>query len=341
MIAKPLCYAARMSSSAAATLPPSPRAETLPANECPRPTSAHQTQACAALAAGHEQAPQAVERYLDALASCFDEFALREPTNGLLDSKVLASIDQFAPYLGEYRRFVAALAQQEVARTHAPALIGFLTRISAYKRVDRDQFTQSNLWADGYRFILRELFLTSVAILLRHGRYAFVGDLLRARYPTVGRERLDDSFVIFDGYAKTLDEFRNRRLQLHRLSVSSDLLRDRADAAYCDFDEIMQADFLLCLRSLLCEDNFFVRWFPRTLVFAERYAVSGFDLFVTTVAPERFSPLAALLGFADRDALLRRFDDVRDAWCLDSWELGGCPLDFQGFMGLRNAALVV
>lgn len=304
-----------------------------------RPTAAPLRTALDALASDNPNASSTAAEYLTTLANTFDDFALQAPGNGLLDCKVLGAIERFLPYLGEYRAFVGALAQRSDAQVFASVLVSFFASLQRYKQPLPGAAQESVLWADGYRFILRELFLTTTAILLRHERYDAAAALLEARYGDGDDDGSRASFVVFDGYAKTLDEFRNRRLQLHRLSVSSDLLRDRADATQCSFADIMQADFVLCLRSLICKENFFVRWFPRSLVYAERFANTGFDLFVSAAGPGRFAPLARLFKVVDRDDLTRSFEDVADAWCLAGWELGGCPLDFHGYMGLRNAAL--
>ncbi|MEO1575764.1 MAG: hypothetical protein AAFU65_12500, partial [Pseudomonadota bacterium] len=161
--------------------------------------------------------------------------------------------------------------------------------------------------------------------------------LLSANYASDQGET--QRFAVFDGYAKTLDEFRNRRLQLNRMSVSSDVVRDRVDLTQCDFEDLMEADFVLCLHSLVCDPSFFARWYPRTLVYADHFAVNGFDLFVTGAHPARFEPLSQLFGVANWDALLERFASVYEAWGLARWELAGAPLDFHGYMGLRNPAL--
>ena len=281
-------------------------------------------------------AGDAVRHYLVSLAASFDRYALHEPANGLLDVKVVEAIDHFLPSLKECRTLLTAVARCSDTMAHMPAVLTFFRNIIGYKSaVSQEQYCV--LWSDQYRYIVRELFLTAIGILMRHQQWDAVAQLIGAEYSD-GDEPVH-RFTVFDGYAKTLDEFRNRRLQLQRMSVSSDIMRDRVDVTQCDFEGLMQADFLLCLRSLVCEPNFFVRWYPRTLVYADHFAVNGFDLFVTASDPARFMPLAKMLNVTDWDDLMGRFDAVYTAWDLVRWELAGAPMDFHGYMGLRNAAL--
>ncbi len=293
-----------------------------------------------ALSGDKEFAQSAVAQYLNTLAASFSNFTLREPSNGLLDSKVLEAIDLSLPALQDYRAVICAIADGESCARHVAAMVEFFKVIALFKRPSVAPVSQCVLWADAYRFIVREFFLTTVAILIDRRAYDEAAQLMAADYsPADSSDSAQQRFVVCDGYVKTLDEFRNRRLQLNRLSVSGDLMRKRCDPVRCEFDAIMQADFLLCLRSLVCEKSFFVRWYPRTLVYAENFQLTGFDLFIGGADPARFSPLATLLDVADRAQLVERFDAVRVAWRLDEWELAGASLDFAGYMGLRNPVL--
>ena len=293
-----------------------------------------------ALTHGKPFALEATTQFLETLSDTFDSFSLHEPANGLLDAKVLEAIDLSEALLKQFRHVVHAAANSDIAEQSVAPLAIFFTKVLRYKSNGSQQLRECVLWADGYRFIIRELFLTTVAIFIESGAYSAVVALTSASYRRDAAEDDGDRrFVACDGYTKTLDEFRNRRLQLNRLSVSSDLLRQRADSTVCNFDALMQADFVLCLRSLICEQSFFVRWYPRTLVYAEKYLLTGFDLFINSANPARFRPLATLFDASDMTELVSRFEEVRDAWSLDRWEIGGCPLDFAGFMGQNNAAL--
>lgn len=295
------------------------------------------TMACEALLSNKPFAAEALIQYLATWLSTFDDYTLNEPANGLLDTKVLEAIDAFAPALAKYRELMLAVATHPGATDLVKHLLPFLREVVGFKQ-DVSNSRQCVLWADGYRFLLRELYLTTIAILIKHEAYAAVSVLLDADY-----SQNDDGpalrFTVFDGYAKTLDEFRNRRLQLHRMSVSSDVMRDRVDPTACDFESLMQADFILCMRSLVCEPSFFVRWYPRLLVYADDLAMTGFDLFVRGVDAAQFGPIAQLLDCADWATLLERFNSVHEAWALERWEVGGTPLDFRGYMGLNNRAL--
>lgn len=288
-----------------------------------------------ALARNKPFATDAVTQYLQSLVATLEHYAVKEPDRGLLDEKVLDVIKQFLPALKDYRTVVTALCAATSVDDPAAPLVTFFRDL----RAEKNRLTQELdcvLWSDGYRYILRELFLTTAGILVRRERYAALSSLLSANYASAGES--EQHFTVFDGYAKTLDEFRNRRLGARRLSICCDVMRDRIDVTQCTFEQMMQADFLLCLRTLVVNPSFFVRWYPRTLVYGDHFAVQGFDLFDVGRDASKFAPLATILDVANVRELNKRFEQTHTAWGLGRWEVGGAPLSFRGFMGQRSAA---
>ncbi|MBT8144416.1 MAG: hypothetical protein KJO55_06925, partial [Gammaproteobacteria bacterium] len=142
----------------------------------------------------------------------------------------------------------------------------------------------------------------------------------------------------FDAYIKCLDEFRARRLGKKRLSLSADELRNRADLPFVNFDDIMQADFILCIYGLLHRPQALTHWFPRTVVYAEPYEQRGFDLFFRAQSKSFFATIALLLEVRDKTELLDLFETARRQCRLDQWKIGAAPIPFASYMGLSALA---
>lgn len=129
-------------------------------------------------------------------------------------------------------------------------------------------------WVDFYAFFALEAFLIQTAALLRHERWGTLRRLLDATYIVRGSqgEMTTARFVAFDEYLVSLEEHRNQRLKLNRVSVSADLLRERCSAEKTSFAELMEADVLLALKSLAGDrttsDWGMSYWAPRTSVYA-------------------------------------------------------------------------
>ena len=129
-------------------------------------------------------------------------------------------------------------------------------------------------WVDFYKFFALEAFLIQTAALLRNERWRTLRRLVDAIYIVHGsqREMTSARFVAFDEYLVSLDEHRNQRLKLNRVSVSADLLKERCSAEKTSFAELMEADVFLALKSLVVgratSDGWISYWAPRTSIYA-------------------------------------------------------------------------
>src|SRR5688572_17234818 len=97
-----------------------------------------------------------------------------------------------------------------------------------------------------------------------------------AEIPDLGREPM----VYFDIFCQPVRSlrWRNKRLQLRRLSLRADLLKERCKGTGLTFQHVMQADFVLFLRARLKEGELF--WSPETLLYANDFRHSApFEVF--------------------------------------------------------------
>jgi hypothetical protein len=82
-------------------------------------------------------------------------------------------------------------------------------------------------------------------------------------------------FNAFDVVPMSLDEHRNRRLQLNRVAVSANLLKERCSSDTSSFPELIEADTFLTLASIAksfapsSEEKWPKIWEARTSIFAK------------------------------------------------------------------------
>lgn len=157
---------------------------------------------------------------------------------------------------------------------------------------------------DNYKFILYELFLYTIATLVKALRYTSVSGLFEHRYVT--REHLNDetlatsSFYEFNTHPSSLDGQCAERGDSRRLSVMADLLHDRADRKDIHFSDLLQADILCCLAG--SRKRQYCPWYPRSLVYAGR--VGLLELFARATNETGFNPLATMIGYSSPPDML-------------------------------------
>jgi len=131
---------------------------------------------------------------------------------------------------------------------------------------------------DQFKFFYYELFLYLTAVLIDKEKYKELGVILNTDFiisdKTSGNIGIC-SFCLFNQYVETLDDIRNKRLEMRRVSVTADLIKQRADIPKYSFDKLRDHDALLFFIKIMRDidnpdqDNLFFsqRWFPRTTIY--------------------------------------------------------------------------
>jgi hypothetical protein len=154
---------------------------------------------------------------------------------------------------------------------------------------------------DNYRFFNYELFFCFITILLQMKKYPEAAYFIHSKYfyrNTTGELR-QSGFEIFNRHVRSLDEFRNNRLGLRRVSVTADLIKARATHKDVHFEDSRQTDLLLHYVSQLRGERF--QWFPRTSVYGGRG--SGIEIFERMISERHFQKIKALLDVDTVDEL--------------------------------------
>jgi hypothetical protein len=187
---------------------------------------------------------------------------------------------------------------------------------------------------DNYKFIIHELFLYTIAVLIKRERFADIDAFLSGGFyagtvtAVAAKEPLQD-FPIFRQHLPSL-RYRNQRLQLRRLSVHADLLKDRIPARGISLDDIMQTDVILYIRavvSIVKDHKSGIFWWPETLVWSTRQYMP-FEIFARARSLKYFGRISKMLGVTDRDELVLVVNQLlkEQRPHLPRWEFDTLPL---------------
>jgi hypothetical protein len=156
--------------------------------------------------------------------------------------------------------------------------------ISRYYGIDFDHF----------KFLTYELFLYFLAVCFRAKRYAEINDFLsREFYAFENCDRREFmNFINFRPYLESLEKQRNQRLHKgSRVSVTADLLEERALHPTIKFADIANIDLLLYVRTVLSQQS--LTWYPWTLSHRARVRFNPFHWAQSTT---NFRSLKIVLG---------------------------------------------
>ena len=193
-------------------------------------------------------------------------------------------------------------------------------------------------WSDLYTFLALEFFLLAGAALLRHERWLSLRKLLSAGYliKSDSRKLQATTYIAFDTNQRTLDEHRNRRLKLNKISYSAEFLRERCSEGKISFTEMIQADVFFALDSAVYAEERqptygYSFWRPRTTIYMSD--ARNLPVFVRAASEDTRIGIRKALGVKSAAELRSRLDKAKEL--LDNFR----PFSFDRFgrFGLMEA----
>jgi hypothetical protein len=304
------------------------RPEFLNENAIQLPTRSRANRAIDLLKSGSSQASAAIDEYFSVFAESLEAFriAIDKFDRQTFDEPIIQSIDSFIPYRDEFVSVVSAAARYS-SDDDGKLLHRFFEKLIPYMFRPKS-LMQYNVWYwDNFKFIIHEMFLYAIGVLLKHERFGLVLQLMSHGY-YVG-DALDNSrapmqqFDIMRQYTESLT-YRNKRLNLRRLSLRADMLEQRSHAAGLPLVSLMQADFVLYFFTSITafKEGREARWWPETLLYYRDYA-PPFEIFARSESIRYFQkicPLIAVENKAELGELLKLFGMQNAQIFLPHWE---------------------
>jgi hypothetical protein len=175
-------------------------------------------------------------------------------------------------------------------------------------------FNNSNLNAyanELMKFFVYELFINFTAIMIRYGRFAELGYILNTPF-LVNSERHNTitsfSFERFRSHISVLEEYRKKKLNANRVSMTADLLKQR-ESKMVKWEEIMQADAILYYVSIMGETNGYgYFWYPVT----SAYTIYNLPVLDKARSKRFFEKLMPLFSVRSKDELIQKVNSMNE-----------------------------
>ncbi|MEM4990644.1 SEFIR domain-containing protein [Collimonas sp. H4R21] len=284
--------------------------------------------------------------YLDALIVALADFNVTD-TSDTFDETIVDSIAKMKPLRDQFIEFI------ELKCVHGndddpsfDRIFDFFEQLAALTGPDESVGSYTEATFDNYRFLAWELFLYVHTILIKNDFYDTSARFLSENYHfqnMIQRSTEGLSYTFFDHSLYSIDVHRKQRLGSNRTSISADLFKERADIRAIPFANLMQTDFLLCLRKAIVKtDAWGEIWFPRTLVYMQRHGAS-FPLFSRVAKPRFETAICKILGVENLSELVRQFDAVDEADRLSGYRFNGAfgRISFQALMNYSAIKTIV
>lgn len=287
-----------------------------------------------------------VRDYFETFAENIFQLKIEPEENVNLDDKVLESIESFIPYRDEVIGLILYIAKystnQDVYR-EIHRFFEFLVPFTFPKPTDKNSWIEGE--QDNFLFITQELFLYTIAIFLKYEKFSEVRNLLSQKYYSQTLADMRDieqnifNYTVFNTYLKTL-EYRKKRLQDNSYSLMANLLKERANRKDINLEDILQADFILYLYSLLHLENHFFRaysWFPHTAILATYR--KPFEVFARAQSSRYFEQMKKSLDIETKDDLAKLAEKCKkEEGYVPIWGFGFETIDVPYLMNIDKVA---
>ncbi len=171
--------------------------------------------------------------------------------------------------------------------------------------------TIGHYMSDQYKFFYNEIFLYLTAVMIDKEKFKELGAVLNTGF-VIFNERASKtesySFLLFNQHAESLDKLRNERLQMRRVSITADLIKQRADLPKYTFDKLRECDVLLYFIGIMENETenqwLWKKWFPQTTV----YHLYNLPLLEKLISKRHFEKLKPLFNVNTIEELKAKVD---------------------------------
>lgn len=270
-----------------------------------------------------------ISDYLDTVISSLEDFRLSGSSITDFDDHVVETIEKMLPVRDDFIDFIFSVFKYQES-VDMEKFHNFFEKLIPFSYRPADVQSYTDVDYDNYKFFTYELILNFVAILLQLNKYKEVSYFINSQYfyrsPNYS-ELTHNGIEIFDTYPRVLDEIRNKRLNLRRVSLTADLIKAHSTRSDISFEEIKQADLVLHYVSELHGGRF--SWFPRTSVYNSRG--SAVEIFERMISLQYFEKIKDLFDIQNIDMLKKMIAEYveknKDRQRGYSWDYEILPLE--------------
>nr|BFD66192.1 SEFIR domain-containing protein [Bdellovibrio sp. HAGR004] len=186
---------------------------------------------------------------------------------------------------------------------------------------------------DNIAFIAQESLLILGSLLIKTEAFSTFGNLTRT-YLLSSKNSQIKNVLITDIYKNlpSLEQLRNQRLNLNRISVTADILKERADSSLISFEDMISTDLVLFLRALFKGDH----WVPRTIVYKSDY--DSTELFIRAESSSYLKGVLSAFDMYSTEEFKKTFEEAKENYRLSNYRISSnsWPVNFKNLINYEK-----
>jgi hypothetical protein len=257
------------------------------------------------LRSGAGNARSALRDYSDTFVREYAKLAIVQRPGVEVDDLIVEAIKAATPYIRQIEELAIAAARSGDPDNFQEIIV-LLERVGRFMYPQPDATSWRTADYDAFKFNAHLTLLSLVAVSVQEGRFDLTETLVG--YPFMlntgpSSEGRIEGYEGFRIYLGSLNEYRNSRLKLNRLSVHADIIKEHYAGHTVSFDRAMEADFLLYIRASINPTKAGRSgWYPTTSVWAER-RFRPFEIFARAESAKFAASMLGVFGLRDIPSL--------------------------------------
>lgn len=248
--------------------------------------------------------------YLDSFYETLEDFKLPkniDPNNPPIDEVVLEKFEKLRLLRDEFIDFL--LTYIKYADVDKELLFTFFE--TAYNKINYELTDSYYDFNNHLQLFFNELFIYTVSILIKYEKFEVASYLINSNYAIEKEHRPIEYEGIgwnFNKHNRIIDEHRKQRLNSNQISISSDLIKERATNKTITFANLLETDTLLHYITALNSGNTREIWFPRLSIYGRSF--NGSIIIQKMQSKRFFEKVKVLFKVDSKDDLFKKIDSL-------------------------------
>jgi hypothetical protein len=303
-------------------------------------TSIKQRKAVDDIINGRSVSKGSIKEYFDYYIQQLEKFRVKNTDYDKFEviKLICDNLNVFTPYRDEFLSIISFISKYEPDDTNIKTIHKFFESSLYYLGNPSGVTPWWPYEAEIFKYIIYELFIYTLAILLKDENFKHLEYLLNEKYFIKEQNNLfgTDTLLSFTALGQHCDFISQIEEYKSKQTPASSFLNKRNKPSNIKFYYLMEADFVCYIKSLLLGEM----WWPDTLIYLD-YPHRAFELFAKSISPSYFNETKKIFGFESLGSmaeLLQKLKDDKDL--VPKWYRGGFdPAVLLGFDNLVIAGV--
>jgi hypothetical protein len=240
-----------------------------------------------------------VKSYLNKLDSELVKLSVEGNSSQEISKNFIKNLTGFQPHLLEFQKIVDSICiHNQDSKIHKHIRYFFESLLNHLQIIPNGNRAEHDLAI--YEFIIYQLFLSYIALLLRHEEFSELKEILDELFITpknFHKYHIGGKHTDFRVFRPTNDRLAYKELMGEKISPLAALLKDLNTGDIINFDQIVETDIFLYLKSLviLSQNGEGYQWWPYTGLYRSEYD-NSLRVFTKSEKPTYFNDVKNALG---------------------------------------------